>query len=296
MEVPVKPLPAPAVKPGEPVLSLPAPPKPSPVPSPLDLDVPPPLDLATDPAPLPPPPAKPAVPATPTSMAKTEPPALPPGDLAMIKSISHAALVAILGGAVTASPVKAEPAAPVDEVLKKQIEENNKKLDENNKLIAEMKEQLKDLSVIRERIYGRKDQGGNEIPNDRGLLKDMQRLNDQVDALRQQVEKMGTEYKALKPSTPPASPETKIVIPGTMPPGPGSTPAIAGKGTIRLVNDYPVEISMVINKDLSYKIGAHSVKSIDVPAGEFTYELLQGGAGPVKSTIKEKEIVTLRVK
>ena len=35
---------------------------------------------------------------------------------------------------------------------------------------------------------------------------------------------------------------------------------------------------------------------VEVPAGDFTYHLLQSGAAPTKSAIKDKETVTLRIK
>ena len=64
---------------------------------------------------------------------------------------------------------------------------------------------------------------------------------------------------------------------------------------VRVVNDYPIQISMVIN-GISHKIPPSMALDFDVQAGEFNYQLLESGAAPTKSYIKEKETVTLRIK
>lgn len=294
-----------------------------------DLAVPPPPDLveeagtashrgglAVPVGPLPENTLAPAAPTAPLTPSPASPPvreptmdnqATPSGDNNMSrtmtpKALSQVAFAAILGGALTCDWANAQPTsspleAPTPEKEKVTKDDLIKQIEENNKLIAEIKEELKDLRAIRDRIFGRKDDKGFPVPSDPGLIETVKNLSNEVNHLREQVERMNTEYKALKPSTP--SPETKITIPGTMPSptqsGNASTTTL-GKGIIRIVNDYPVEISMVINKDVSYKVGPNSVKTLEVPAGEFTYELLQSGTGPVKSTIKDKETVTLRIK
>ena len=42
--------------------------------------------------------------------------------------------------------------------------------------------------------------------------------------------------------------------------------------------------------------GPSKTLDVDVPAGNFTYQLLESGAEATKSVIKEKETVTLRIK
>ena len=69
----------------------------------------------------------------------------------------------------------------------------------------------------------------------------------------------------------------------------------AGKGTVRVVNEYPVQISIVVN-GTSYRVAPSKTLDIDVPAGDFTYQLLEAGAASTKSVIREKETVTLRIK
>ena len=64
---------------------------------------------------------------------------------------------------------------------------------------------------------------------------------------------------------------------------------------MKVVNEYPVEISMVIN-DKSHRIAPGKVLEVKVPAGDFSYQLLQSGAAATRSAIKDKETVTLRIK
>ncbi len=62
-----------------------------------------------------------------------------------------------------------------------------------------------------------------------------------------------------------------------------------------VVNEYQREISMVIN-DKSYRIAPASKIEVEVPAGDFAYQLLESGAATTRSVIKDKETVTLRIK
>jgi hypothetical protein len=63
-----------------------------------------------------------------------------------------------------------------------------------------------------------------------------------------------------------------------------------------VVNEYPIQITIAINGTFSYKVAPSKSLEIDVPAGEFSYQLLEAGTASTRSTIKEKETVTLRIK
>jgi len=83
-------------------------------------------------------------------------------------------------------------------------------------------------------------------------------------------------------------------------PGPAATtppgPAILGpKATVRIVNEYPVPISMMVNGS-SHRVEPSASKYVDVPAGSYTYELLHSGSQATTATIKENDSVTLRIK
>ena len=98
--------------------------------------------------------------------------------------------------------------------------------------------------------------------------------------LKNQIAKLDAELKALKTQT---SLKPAIV------------PEAKPKGIVKVVNEYPVEISMVIN-DKSHRIAPNTKIEVEVPAGDFSYQLLQSGAATTRSVIKDKETVTLRIK
>jgi hypothetical protein len=73
-----------------------------------------------------------------------------------------------------------------------------------------------------------------------------------------------------------------------------STTPFSGKGLIRLVNDFPTEVTMVLN-GITYRIPPRQTVDISVPAGEFSYQLLDAGGTLVRKPIREQEMVVLRI-
>jgi hypothetical protein len=67
------------------------------------------------------------------------------------------------------------------------------------------------------------------------------------------------------------------------------------KSSIRIINEYPVPISMIIN-GTSHRIEPSQTKVVEITAGNYTYELLHAGSQPTSATIKESDSVTLRIK
>jgi len=205
-------------------------------------------------------------------------PVMTPGENVMTKCSVAAA--AILGSMLavqtppvsTAAPVVPSPALPKsnptdDKIeiaeLKKQVEDSNKKLDA-------IQAQLKQLNEL---LNGRRDDKGLRLESDPGLVEELKRLKDKLAKVDEDLAKMKSQT-ALRPTT---------VDPR------------AGKGTVRIVNEYPVQVSIVVN-GTSYRVAPSKTLDVDVPAGEFTYQLLEAGAASTKSIIKERETVTLRIK
>ena len=186
--------------------------------------------------------------------------------------LQQTAVAAIIGGAlalVSPSPAQAvhkpePPAAPAKEKDKKSIEDRLTEIE-------------KKLVRIVETLDGKKDADGFTNPYDRGICSEVKELKNEVASLKKQL---GTMRKStsLRPATTIADP-------------------MAGKGTVRIVNDYPVEITIVINEK-SYRVPANTELKVTVPAGEFSYLLLSSGVAgaSTRSSIKEKEVVTLRIK
>ena len=63
---------------------------------------------------------------------------------------------------------------------------------------------------------------------------------------------------------------------------------------MKVQNDYPVEISIVIN-DVAYRVGPGKSKVVDVPSGSYKYEILAAGSEPITKVISEGEMVTLHI-
>jgi hypothetical protein len=204
-----------------------------------------------------------------------------PGDNTMLKHHQQAAALALLGGMFLAPGMPARAVDPPKDdltALKGQAEETNKKIEEVNKKLEAMQRDLKQLT---ETLNGKKDEKGAPLLADQSVL-------GQIISLREKLEKIDKDLTAYKNQTSssslrPQTPANPIVDPR------------AGKGMVRVVNDYPVQISMVIN-GISHKIPPSMALDFDVQAGEFSYQLLESGAAPTKSFIKEKETVTLRIK
>ncbi len=196
-------------------------------------------------------------------------------------NLKYTAALAVIGGAMlTADQAKSAaliptpvaprvPAVPVKadadtDKLKKDLETANDRIKELEKKVARLAELL----------TGRLDIDGKTIlPSDPGAVEEIKRL-------KNRIAELDTELKDLKKTT-----ALKPAI----------VPEAKPKGVVKVVNEYPVEISMVINEK-SHRIAPNTKIEVEIPAGEFSYQLLQSGAASTRSVIKDKETVTLRIK
>ncbi|MCS7271778.1 MAG: hypothetical protein NZ703_11925 [Gemmataceae bacterium] len=150
--------------------------------------------------------------------------------------------------------------------LKKQLEETNKKL-------AAMQQQLQQLNEL---LRGRP--ASSDAPALMGLVEEVRRLRDRLGEVEADLSKLRSQYSALSPTR-----------------GVPAVPApVAGKALVRLVNDFPADVTMVLN-GVTYRIPPRQTVDINVPAGEFSYQLLEAGGTLVRKPIREQEVVTLRI-
>ena len=196
-------------------------------------------------------------------------------------NLTTTAAFAVLGGAMLAVEKANPPTVPPKAVtpmvavpLKADDPEVAKlktDLASANTKIEALEKQVKRLEAL---LTGKKDELGILVnPKEPGAVAEVTALKDKIAAMQKEIESLKTQT-ALKPAV---APEAKP------------------RGTVKVVNEYPVDISMVIN-DKSYRIAPGSKLDVDIPAGDFTYQLLQSGAAATKSVIKDKETVTLRIK
>ena len=209
-----------------------------------------------------------------------------PGDTTMIP-LSRSVAAAVIGGMLLAPtpapaaspvpvfPVPSTPVVPIQADDKTEVAELKKQVEDSNRKLSTIQDQLK---LLTELLNGRRDEKGFPLPSDTGLVAQMRELKDRL----AQIEKDLMAYKtqtALRPVTP-----TNPIV--------ESKPA---KGTVRVVNEYPVQISIVVN-GTSYRVAPSKSLDVEVTAGEFSYQLLESGTALTKSAIKDKETVTLRIK
>lgn len=187
--------------------------------------------------------------------------------------LKQLSLAGVVGGALALLPAPADalPIPPKSIKLTTPVvaDPPTKTTDEK---LADLDKKVSDLIEI---VKGKRDAQGFPIPTDPGLASEVKKLKNEIDDLRKQLEE-AKKSTSLKP-----------IVPDPM----------AGKGTVRIENDYPVEISIVVNSN-SYRVAANTKLDVTVSAGEFSYQLLNSGTNlaPVKSPIKEKEVVRLRIK
>jgi len=201
-----------------------------------------------------------------------------PGDNT-VRSLNQSVAAAVLGGVLFAhsSPAPAAPLTfPARADEKTDLAELKTKVEAATTKLNDIQKDLKQLTEL---LNGRRDKDGIPDGTSRGVVAELKDLNDRLRKMEEDLTKMRGQT-SLRPS-----------IPNTT----GTVDPKAARGTVRIVNEYPIQVSLVVN-GTSYQVAPSKSLDVDVPAGEFTYQLLQSGAASTKSAIKEKETVTLRIK
>jgi hypothetical protein len=199
--------------------------------------------------------------------------------------IRQTALAALIGGACAlasdasaAYPVPPLPVAPASPVVQDTTKDKSK-----NKTVEERLDAIeKKLDRFTELLDGRRDSDGYPIMSDPGLVADLKEIKNNVAKLRLDVDSLQPKSRSFSPAAP-----------GTATPGAASQ----AMGTVKIINDYPVEITMMVNNG-TYRVAPKAELTVHVPVGEFTYQLLNSGASltPTRAVITEKEPVRLRVR
>ncbi len=211
-----------------------------------------------------------------------------PRDDAMHKLTATAAFAVLSGALLGAEKANAAfPTIPapstitVPGALVKADEKTDEKTD-----LTKLKKELADantkietlqkqVTTLTELIKGKKDSTGAVLPSDPGAVAEIKELKNKIAALQKELTTIKKTQTSLKPSV--------------------GAPATKPTGTVKIINEYPVEISIVVN-DKSHRVAPSKVLDIEVPAGEFSYQLLTAGAQMTKSTIQKGETVRLRIR
>jgi hypothetical protein len=228
-----------------------------------------------------------AIPTTPAVLGDATVPPLP---------LRQLAIAATAGLALTAAPETSMRARAADPALAA-APVNTAAMDELRKQVADLKAELKTVQDGQKAsdtlLYGRTDSSN---PND-GMIRILKSIETKLSDLTLRMDQMEAKVSALGKTTVGSSPVAGIPTPMSPPPvsSPSNPPMSSSRSVVRIVNEYPVEVSLLINAK-SYRVPPNDVRNIDVTAGSYTYELLQSGAQPVTSTIRDGETVTLRIR
>lgn len=154
-------------------------------------------------------------------------------------------IAAILGAALFAIPAKAQSNGDMNKTVEK-LETAVRKLQDVERSLTEYK--LSNATAVRQ-------------------------LQDDVDALKSRVRQLEDEIRMLRLGNAPPSISKREAYDTT-----------ARMGRVRLSNEYLEEMSVVVN-GVSYRLMPGQTRTIQVPPGIFTYQVLQ-----LQRTIQERPI------
>jgi hypothetical protein len=230
-----------------------------------------------------------------------------PGETAVIPSY-QALKAAALGMALAAAPVNAAetpskiPAADsTKEAAKDDVVGDLKKLVEKLRQDVELEKKFRELTDDTVKGKLNKESGKTEP----GLLTKFDELDARMKRLEEALKKVDvskfeeaiarleTKLTDMNKTTTTQKPDaTAKAMPGPVAVGPA---LFVSKATVRIVNEYPVPISMMVN-GTSHRVEPSSSKTVEIPSGTYSYELLNAGSQATTATIKENDSVTLRIK
>lgn len=214
------------------------------------------------------PPGGPAVPTT--APGDTPMPALPTRQLV---------LSAVFGAALAAVPASPLAAQDKDKDEKKNQPDLKTIQDDLKKIQDDVKELQKFRKNTDDAVYGKE---GSAALADMGLLRRLSEIESQISKINQTLKQIEARLNDPSRSTTSAFGPT---LPG----------AALGRGYVRIVNDYPTEMSMIVN-GRSYRVPPGQTTTVDVPPGSFNYELLHAGSAQKTTTVREGETMTLRIR
>lgn len=217
-------------------------------------------------------------------LAPTTPSTIAPGDTPMIPTIPFLRS-ALVGAALAAAPVSAQTPAeklPVEKkdalkaddlsTMKKQLEDITKELGLNKTF----RDNTEDV------IQGRKNAETGKT--DPGLISKVLDFDARLRRIEETLLRLEKSMSEAAKSTSAYSP--KDTSPMAM---------IGPRSTVRIVNEYPVQISMIVNGK-SHRLEPNETKLVEITAGSYTYELLHAGAQATNGVIKDGDTITLRIK
>lgn len=192
-------------------------------------------------------------------------------------------LSAIAGVSLSLTNASAQSTGnPSDSKLGKESTQSEKTSDSvTRQELTDLKKSIEDLTRFRRDIddllFGKKD---STSILDTGILKRLSELEEGLKRINSSLTRIEERLQNQPRSTSGFGP---------------STSTTTTRGTIRLVNDYPTDLSIVLN-GISHRLSPGQIKNVEVNPGSYSYELLVPGAQVTNDTIREGQTITLRIK
>ncbi|MFO0936408.1 MAG: hypothetical protein U0798_07860 [Gemmataceae bacterium] len=213
-------------------------------------------------------------------------------------------LSAVVSAALAAAPVHAkdEPSKiPLASESDKKQDENKANLIKNEdpkKDAVDLKKEIDSVKALLETMNAKQKQLGDAVlgkgegkDQDAGALKKLddlaasiKTLDETVKKLEEKMAKFGDNIEKIRVAN--SSPLTNKDT---------AKEATKANGIVKLINGYADRVTMIINGH-SYRLEPGETKDISVPSGKFDYALPQAGGEIKTSSVKDNEIVTLRIK
>jgi hypothetical protein len=178
------------------------------------------------------------------------------GDTPMMRTWKLIGLHTLLAGMMTAGPALAETSGPPSDSEK--LTEVQKQLDEMKRSLTDLQKAVGPLSTLDRRINDLIEQS----------TKGAQDAQNQIGEVRKELAALRSEFEALRNRT---SDSARV---SRFPPTDVGAPPSTAVGRVELINTYPSEVTVVVNRRTYHLAPGEHRLSDPVPAGTFTYEVL----------------------
>ena len=213
--------------------------------------------------------------------------------------IDKALLTAAMGAALANSPVFSQgeivkPIPPATESGQKAVLE---KVQESEKPV-DLKKELESVKALLEGMNAKQKQLGDAVLGkgegkdlDAGVVKKLddlatsiKTLDETVKKLEEKVTKLGDNLEKVRLAN--SSPLTNKDA---------SKELLKPTAIVKLINGYGDRVTMIVN-GTPHRLEIGETKDVNVPSGKFEYALPLAGGEIKSSTVKDSEIVTLKIK
>ena len=213
--------------------------------------------------------------------------------------IDKALLTAAMGAALAGTPLFAQD----DKEKIPAATESGKKLEQAKNLEADkpvdLKKELEAVKALLEGMNAKQKLLGDAVLGkgegkdlDAGVVKKLDDLAASIKTLDETVKKLEDKMTKLGENL------EKVRIANSSPLTNKDTSKELLKptlGIVKLINGYPERVTMIVN-GTPHRLEAGETKDVNVPSGKFEYALPLAGGEIKSSTVKDSEIVTLKIK